>query len=64
MSSPESVSALIERLEAGDHEAAQPLWERYYPRLVELARKHLRGTSRRAADCRSSTTAMTSGPSC
>jgi DNA-directed RNA polymerase specialized sigma24 family protein len=44
------VSALIERLEAGDHEAAQPLWERYYPRLVELARKHLRGTSRRAAD--------------
>ena len=50
MSSPESVSALIERLEAGDHEAAQPLWERYYPRLVELARRHLRGTSRRAAD--------------
>jgi DNA-directed RNA polymerase specialized sigma24 family protein len=50
MSSPESVSALIERLEAGDHEAAQPLWERYYPRLVELARKHLRGTLRRAAD--------------
>jgi len=44
------VNALIERLEAGDHEAAQPLWERYYPRLVELARKHLRGTSRRAAD--------------
>src|SRR5262249_12670462 len=26
------------------------LWERYYPRLVELARRHLRGTSRRAAD--------------
>ena len=50
MSSPESVNALIERLEAGDHEAAQPLWERYYPRLVELARRHLRGTSRRAAD--------------
>jgi RNA polymerase sigma factor (sigma-70 family) len=50
MSSLGSVSALVERLEAGDHEAAQPLWERYYPRLVELARKHLRGTSRRAAD--------------
>jgi DNA-directed RNA polymerase specialized sigma24 family protein len=50
MSSLGSVSALIERLEAGDHEAAQPLWERYYPRLVALARKHLRGTSRRAAD--------------
>jgi DNA-directed RNA polymerase specialized sigma24 family protein len=50
MSSPWSENALIDRLEAGDHEAAQPLWERYYPRLVELARKHLRGTSRRAAD--------------
>jgi DNA-directed RNA polymerase specialized sigma24 family protein len=50
MSSPGSVSALIERLEAGDHEAAQPLWEAYYPRLVALARKHLRGTTRRAAD--------------
>jgi DNA-directed RNA polymerase specialized sigma24 family protein len=50
MSSVTSVSALIERLKAGDHEAAQPLWQRYYPRLVELARKHLQGTSRRAAD--------------
>ena len=50
MTSLGSVSALVERLEVGDHEAAQPLWERYYPRLVELARKHLRGTSRRAAD--------------
>jgi DNA-directed RNA polymerase specialized sigma24 family protein len=50
MSSPGSVGALIERLEAGDHEAAQPLWEAYYPRLVVLARKHLQGTIRRAAD--------------
>jgi RNA polymerase sigma factor (sigma-70 family) len=50
MPDPGSVSALVERLEAGDHEAAQPLWERYYPRLVALARKHLHGTSRRAAD--------------
>jgi RNA polymerase sigma factor (sigma-70 family) len=50
MSSPGSVSALIARLEAGDHEAAQPLWESYYPRLVQLARKKLRGTTRRAAD--------------
>jgi DNA-directed RNA polymerase specialized sigma24 family protein len=50
MSSGGSISALIQRLEAGDHEAAQPLWECYYPRLVALARKHLRGTSRRVAD--------------
>jgi DNA-directed RNA polymerase specialized sigma24 family protein len=41
---------LIERLEAGDHEAAQPLWERYYPRLVGLARERLRCTPRRVAD--------------
>jgi DNA-directed RNA polymerase specialized sigma24 family protein len=44
------VTALIECLEAGDHEAAQPLWERYYPRLVGLARERLRGTPRRVAD--------------
>jgi RNA polymerase sigma factor (sigma-70 family) len=50
MSSLGSVTALIERLAAGDHEAAQPLWECYYPRLVELARKRLQGTSRGAAD--------------
>ncbi|HKI34286.1 MAG TPA: ECF-type sigma factor [Gemmataceae bacterium] len=50
MSAAGSITALIQRLEAGDHEAAQPLWERYYPRLVALARKHLRGTSRRVAD--------------
>jgi DNA-directed RNA polymerase specialized sigma24 family protein len=50
MPSPGSVSALIEHLQAGDHEAAQPLWELYYPRLVGLARERLRGTSRRVAD--------------
>jgi DNA-directed RNA polymerase specialized sigma24 family protein len=50
MPSAGSISALVQRLEAGDHDAAQPLWEHYYPRLVALARKHLRGTSRRVAD--------------
>ena len=50
MSSLGSVAVLIERLEAGHHEAAQPLWEQYYPRLVRLARKKLRGTSRRVAN--------------
>jgi DNA-directed RNA polymerase specialized sigma24 family protein len=44
------VTALVEYLQAGDHEAAQPLWERYYPRLVGLARERLRGTPRRVAD--------------
>jgi RNA polymerase sigma factor (sigma-70 family) len=50
MESPDRVAELLARLEAGDHAAAQPLWEAYYPRLVGLARKHLQGTSRRAAD--------------
>ena len=50
MPSSGSVTALLEHLRAGDHAAAQPLWERYYPRLVGLARERLRGTSRRAAD--------------
>ena len=45
-----SVTALLEHLRAGEHAAAQPLWERYYPRLVGLARERLRGTPRRAAD--------------
>jgi hypothetical protein len=49
MSSPGSVTALIERLEASDHEAVQALWEHSYPRLVDLARRRLHGTSRRAA---------------
>src|SRR5262249_1376561 len=50
MPTPGSVTALIERLEAGDHDAAQPLWERYYPRLVRLAPARLRGAPRRVAD--------------
>jgi RNA polymerase sigma factor (sigma-70 family) len=50
MSSTGSVTALVEQLQAGNHEAAQALWERYFPRLVGLARKRLQGTSRRVAD--------------
>jgi hypothetical protein len=30
--------------------AAQELWERYFRRLVGLARKRLKGTPRQAAD--------------
>ena len=50
MASDESVSHWIVRLQAGDPEAAQKLWERYYQRLVGLARKKLQGLPRRAAD--------------
>lgn len=50
MASRGSVSNWIELLKAGDHAAAQPLWERYFHRLVGLARKKLPDGRRRAAD--------------
>ena len=46
----DSVTSWITRLQAGDHAAAQPLWERYFGRLVGLARARLQGAPRRAAD--------------
>ncbi len=45
-----SVSGWIAQLQEGDADAAQRLWERYFPRLVGLARKKLQGSARRAAD--------------
>jgi DNA-directed RNA polymerase specialized sigma24 family protein len=50
MSPGGSVSAWIGRLKAGDPEAAQQLWQRYFTRLVGLARKKLWGARRRVAD--------------
>jgi DNA-directed RNA polymerase specialized sigma24 family protein len=50
MSSRASVTHWISLIKAGEHAAAQPLWERYFPRLVGLARARLRGGPRRAAD--------------
>jgi DNA-directed RNA polymerase specialized sigma24 family protein len=50
MASKGSVSLWVERLKAGDHAAAQPLWERYLHRLVGLARTKLPEGRRRAAD--------------
>jgi DNA-directed RNA polymerase specialized sigma24 family protein len=44
------ISDLLEQLKAGNHAAAQPLWDRYYPRLVALARCRLAGAARRVAD--------------
>jgi hypothetical protein len=43
MASQGSVSNWIELLKGGDHAAAQPLWERYFQRLVGLARTKLPG---------------------
>jgi DNA-directed RNA polymerase specialized sigma24 family protein len=46
----ESVSQWLGQLQAGDPAAAQKLWERYFHRLVGLARKKLEGRRCRAAD--------------
>jgi hypothetical protein len=50
MSSEGSVTHWIGQLQAGNAAAAQPLWERYFQRLVYLARKKLQGVPLRAAD--------------
>ncbi|SRR5579883_486690 len=44
-----SVTRWIGDLKAGGEAAAQPLWERYFERLVRLARHKLRASPRRAA---------------
>ena len=41
MSSSSSVTAWIGRVKTGDRDAAQKLWERYFERLVRLARAKL-----------------------
>lgn len=50
MNSDKSVTMWLRELEKGDAQAAQQLWERYYTRLVALAKKKLGGAPRRAAD--------------
>jgi RNA polymerase sigma factor (sigma-70 family) len=50
MPADESLTVLVAQLISGNTSAAQPLWESCYPSLVRLARKHLRGVPRRAAD--------------
>lgn len=37
-----SITLWLRGLQAGDHAAAQPLWERYFDRLVRLARARLK----------------------
>jgi hypothetical protein len=45
-----SVTRWLGRLRAGGPAAARQLWERYFRRLVGLARKRLHGAARRATD--------------
>jgi DNA-directed RNA polymerase specialized sigma24 family protein len=47
---PGSVSHWIAALKEGDQAAAQPLWRRYYNKLVALARRRLKPAYRRVAD--------------
>ena len=44
MSQDGSITRWIGELQAGDPEAAQPLWERYFRHLVDLARRKLTNT--------------------
>lgn len=46
----ESVSDWLEGVKGADELAVQKVWERYFPRLVGLARKILESSRRRAVD--------------
>ena len=50
MSSEGSITHWLRLLQAGDHSAARPLWQRYFQLLVARARASLRGAPCRAAD--------------
>jgi hypothetical protein len=50
MTSSGSVTHWIQLLQAGEDEAARAIWERYFRRLVGLARARLRGAKRRVAN--------------
>jgi DNA-directed RNA polymerase specialized sigma24 family protein len=50
MSSRGSVTSCIQGLKAGKEVACQKVWERYFARLVQLARRKLGGMARRVAD--------------
>lgn len=45
-----SDTRLLELLKSGDFDAAAPIWERYFPRLMGLARRKLASSAKRVAD--------------
>lgn len=45
-----SVTNWIREAKVGDEDAAKRLWDRYFSRLLELAKSHLRSASKRVAD--------------
>jgi DNA-directed RNA polymerase specialized sigma24 family protein len=50
MSAEGSISRWLGQLQAGDRRAAAGLWQRYFERLVEVARGKLKDAPRRVAD--------------
>jgi RNA polymerase sigma factor (sigma-70 family) len=50
MNSDGSVTHWIHEIKSGNPDAAQQLWERYFARLVRLARMELQGSNRRVSD--------------
>ncbi len=50
MSAPGSVTCWISLLKAGDPDAAQPLWEHYWARLVRVARDQVKAKVLRGSD--------------
>ena len=50
MQSDDAVTVWLGQLRAGDPAAIRPLWEKYFHRLVGLARKRLHDAPRRASD--------------
>jgi len=50
MSEDGSISQWLPLLKDGDEAAVREIWQKYFTRLVELARAKLRGVSRRVAD--------------
>src|SRR5262245_20842832 len=50
MSAPGSVTKWIAQLKEDDPAAAEPLWERFFPQMVALARSRLRGGPNREAN--------------
>jgi DNA-directed RNA polymerase specialized sigma24 family protein len=49
-SAPGSISQWLSALQAGNRNAVQPLWERFFQRLVGVARQRLQHARRQAAD--------------
>jgi RNA polymerase sigma factor (sigma-70 family) len=50
MPSPGAITLLLQNMKQGDRDAVEQLWERYFDRLVSLARSKLLGVPRQMAD--------------